>query len=219
MRKGRATAAGAAVVGLLAAGAAFAGWSVAFEDDFESGDGNWEFTDPDAWEIAEVGDNHVLSLHGKSDYQPTYRSPHNIALVKDFEVGAMTLDVTLRQTGREYGHRDLCLFFGYQDPDHYYYVHMASAADDHAHSVFIVDGAARLSIVDTRTDGTQWDDAFHNVRVVRDPASGTIEVFFDDMETPIMTANDTTFGAGRVGVGSFDDVGYFDNFRVMTSGD
>jgi len=195
--------------------AAAADWTLAFEDDFESGHDGWEFTDPDAWRIETVDGNNVLSLYGKSNYQPTHRSPHNIALVEGLEVGATTIDVTLRQTGREYGHRDLCIFFGYQDPDHYYYVHLASEADDRAHAVFIVDGAARRNIVDTRTDGALWDDRFHNVRVMRDPASGAIEVYFDDMSEPIMTANDTTFGAGRMGVGSFDDVGHFDNVRVL----
>jgi hypothetical protein len=32
-----------------------------------------------------------------------------------------------------------------------------------------------------------------------------MEVFFDDMTRPVMTATDATFGMGKVGVGSFDD--------------
>lgn len=190
--------------------------SLVFHDDFESGVDAWEMTDPSAWSIIEDADRgHVLALEGASDYQPPHRSPHNIALVKDLEVKSFELTVDLKQTGREYGHRDLCLFFGHQDPGHFYYVHLASKADDHAHSIFIVNGAARTSIAESRTDGTQWDDSYHRVRIRRNVASGAIEVYFDDMTAPIMKATDTTFGAGRVGVGSFDDVGRFDDFKVV----
>jgi hypothetical protein len=41
--------------------------------------------------------------------------------------------------------------------------------------------------------------------VRREVESGTIEVFFDDMSKPVMTASDATFEQGRIGVGSFDD--------------
>ncbi len=187
-----------------------------FSDDFESGLARWEMTDAKAWEIVELdGGGHALGLLGASDYTPPVRSPLNIALVKESTFDSFELTVKMKQTGREYGHRDLCLFFGYQDPSHFYYVHLASKADEHANSIFLVNGLPRATIAETRTDGTMWDDAFHTVKVTRDSASGRIEVFFDDMSKPVMTATDKTFGAGRVGVGSFDDVGQFDDFRVI----
>ena len=49
---------------------------------------------------------------------------------------------------------------------------------------------------------------------MRDVDSGKIDVFFDDMETPVMTAVDKTFTWGQVGIGSFDDTGNFDNVLV-----
>jgi len=52
------------------------------------------------------------------------------------------------------------------------------------------------------------------VRIKRCTASGSIEVFFDDMEKPVMRAEDKTFLVGSIGLGSFDDVGHFDNVRV-----
>lgn len=42
--------------------------------------------------------------------------------------------------------RDACLVFGYQDPSHFYYVHLGKQADDHANQVFIVNDAAQLKI-------------------------------------------------------------------------
>jgi hypothetical protein len=49
---------------------------------------------------------------------------------------------------------------------------------------------------------------------VRDINKGTIEVFFDYKPVPIMTAIDRRLVWGRVGVGSFDDTGQFDDIRL-----
>ena len=72
-------------------------------------------------------------------------------------------------------------------------------------SLFIVNNAPRAKISLTSTKGTPWTDEWHHARVVRDLESGKIEVFFDDMTAPVMTANDKTFPKGKIGVGSFDD--------------
>ncbi len=194
---------------------AFAEDAPAFNEDFEHGLGRWEMTDAKAWAVAEdPAGNHVLALQRASEYAPPFRSPLNIALAKGAEFGSFEMTVRMKQTGREYGHRDLCLFFGYRDPSHFYYLHLATKADDHANSIFIVNNAARLSIAETRTTGTVWDDQSHTVKIRRDAESGTIEVFFDDMTKPVMTATDKTFASGRIGVGSFDDVGHFDDVHV-----
>jgi hypothetical protein len=50
---------------------------------------------------------------------------------------------------------------------------------------------------------------------VREAASGRLDVYADGQATPIMTARDTTIGAGRVGVGSFDDTAEFRSVVVQ----
>jgi hypothetical protein len=52
------------------------------------------------------------------------------------------------------------------------------------------------------------------VRVVRDSTSGSIQVYFDNMDKPIMTAQDRTFLSGGIGFGSFDDTGAIDSVIV-----
>jgi hypothetical protein len=120
----------------------------------------------------------------------------------------------VQSTRAEYGHRDACFFFGHQDPDHFYYVHIATKADDHANQVFIVNGAPRTKISKTSTDGTKWSEGWHKVKIVRKVEPGTIEVYFDDMEKPIMTAVDKTFTRGRIGIGTFDDTANFDDLKL-----
>ncbi|NNJ27815.1 hypothetical protein [Alienimonas chondri] len=188
----------------------------AFFADFESADvAPFQPTDADAWKVKDQGDNKVFALTvRKSDYQPPVRSPHNIALVKDLSLTETIIDVDFQSTMTDYGHRSLCLFFNYQDPSHFYYVHFGKEADPHANQIFVVDGKPRTKISKTTTDGTPWDDQWHHARVVRKPATGEISVYFDDMENPVMTAVDKTFTHGQVGIGSFDDAGAFDNLAV-----
>jgi hypothetical protein len=95
-----------------------------------------------------------------------------------------------------------------------YYVHFGKKTDDHANQIFIVNNADRKKISTETTPGTNWDDEWHHARIVRKLESGTIDVYFDDMEKPVMRAEDKTFTWGQVGIGSFDDTGNFDNLLV-----
>lgn len=184
-------------------------------DDFERAEpGDWEFTDPSAWRIESVSGNRVLHQHKASRHEPKVRSPFNIALARSVDVGDAVIDLVVRSTARDYGHRDLCIFLGHQDPSHFYYVHLGKEADPHANSIFLVDGKPRVSIAEERTKGTNWTEGWHHVRVVRKTTDGSILVYFDDMAKPAMIAHDKTFLHGRIGVGSFDDTGMFDLIQV-----
>ncbi|MBI3465108.1 MAG: hypothetical protein HY000_18935 [Planctomycetes bacterium] len=193
----------------------FEGLPLLFADDFESGKAErWEPTDAKAWRVVKQGENHVYNQFEQSKYEPPVRSPFNRCLVKHVTVGDFVFEVKVQSTGGDNAHRDLCLFFAFQDPAHLYYVHLGKQADPHAHSIFLVNDAPRVSIAKTRTDGTPWDDGWHRVRIVRRVEPGTVAVYFDDMEKPIMTAEDKHFARGRVGIGSFDDSGNFDDVRL-----
>jgi hypothetical protein len=190
---------------------------IVYQASFEDGKlSDWKMTDGSAWKIVETDRGKTLGLVKQSDYQPKVRSPFNYALVNDVAVTDFTLDVNVKSTTRDYGHRDLCLFFGHQDAEHFYYVHLGKHADPHAHSIFLVNAEPRVSIVKDgdRTKGTPWTDGWHHLRVTRSAGSGETRVYFDDMETPIMRAVDQTFKWGKVGVGSFDDTGLFDDLVV-----
>ena len=212
------------VVGLVLMGAGGvrgeADWPVVLSEDFEAGAERWELLDPAGWKIAKHDANHgggsVFSQFiSESAYEPPHRSPWHVALLKEPAVGDFQLTAKVHSTKADYPHRDACLFFGYQDSAHFYYVHFGKSMDPNANQIFIVDGAARRKISLTTSDGTPWTDEWHTVRVKRTVKAGGIEVYFDDLETPIMTAKDTTFGAGRVGIGSFDDTADWDDVELL----
>ena len=184
-------------------------------DDFEKGAGNWQPTDAKAWRIAETERGKVYNQFKNSDYKPPHRSPYNIALLKDVSVGDFVLTVKVQSTNGGAGnHQDMCLFFNYQDPAHFYYVHLGKRPDPHSSQIMIVNDAPRAMITKSKSPGIPWDEKWHDVKIVRRTADGAIEIYFDDMKKPVMTAVDKTFNWGQVGLGSFDDNGNWDDFKL-----
>ena len=163
------------------------------------------FTDPKAWRMAKLSGNNVLEQFQNANYKPAVRSPINIAILKCMQFNDFIMDVECMQTGKEYGHRDMVFVYGLQDSSHLYYTHIATKADDHANQCFIVNNEPRLKISKTSNDGNDWGNALKHVRIIHRVSDGVTEVYFDDMSKPIMTAKDTTFGPGWVGLGTFDD--------------
>jgi hypothetical protein len=194
-----------------------AGYKLLYSQNFTGPENLKDFamTDAKAWRITKTNDVVGLDLVTQSKYKPAHRSPFNIALIADKVFTDFVLEANLMQTGKEYGHRDMCLFFGVQDPSHLYYAHIATAADDHAHNIFVVTNAPRIKIAQETTKGVNWGlGVWHKVRLERKGSDGTIKVYFDDMTKPIQVGNDKTFTSGYVGFGSFDDTGMVDNIRI-----
>jgi hypothetical protein len=194
-----------------------AGYKLLYEQKFRGPENLRDFvmTDTNAWRVTKTNDTVALDLVAQSKYNPPFRSPVNMAIIADKVFKDFILEVNLMQTGKEYGHRDMCLFYGLQNPSHFYYTHIATAADDHAHNIFIVKKAPRTKIATETTKGVNWGlGIWHKVRLERKASEGSIKVFFDDMAKPIMLAEDKTFDWGYIGFGSFDDTGMIDNIRI-----
>ncbi|MFM8396666.1 MAG: hypothetical protein ACKOAH_02450 [Pirellula sp.] len=101
-----------------------------FEEDFQKGRSRWETTDDASWEILQKDGNSTFGLNKRiSNYQPKVRSPHNIALIKDLSAGDVQISFRVRSTHDTGNHRDCCVFFGYQDKEHFYYVHLGAKPD------------------------------------------------------------------------------------------
>jgi len=185
-----------------------------FEEDFEKGRERWEVTDEKSWTHRKIDGNHVFGINRrKSSYKPEVRSPYHIALIKDVKVADLVITFRVRSTKDTGNHRDCCVFFNYQDPQNFYYVHLGAKPDPHSGQIMIVKVAPGLAITKNEKK-TPWTSDWHQVKVVRDSKKGTIEIYFDDMETPHMKAVDKTFGKGRIGIGSFDDMNDFDDIKV-----
>lgn len=211
-----------AIIGMLMACTALAqvpkGYKVVYDQSFasEAALKDFRFTQPAKWLLSKEDKGMSLEFTGISDeYQPPFRSPHTIGLLSTLQLGSFVLEADMLQTGKEYGHRDMCIIFGFQDPSHFYYAHVATKGDDNAHQIMLVNSAPRAKISTFTTEGVAWgQNIWHKLRVDRNMEEGTIKVFFDG--TLVEEANDKTFGKGYIGFGSFDDSGKIDNIKVWS---
>jgi hypothetical protein len=185
--------------------------------------GELVFSDPAVWQFAsdEEGKG-FLELdydrkNYKSTYTPKHRSPIHIALFRQMPLTDFVMDVEAMSTTEPYGHQDVCLFFGFVNPEHFYYVHLAPEPDMNAHNVFIVNDSARKNLLEPQKKGIVWKkNTWHNLRLARQATTGKIAVYFDDFAKPVLSAEDKTFQDGFAGFGSFDDTARFRNVRLYT---
>ena len=190
------------------------GLPLLFSEDFEKGRDRWEVTDETSWTHRTVDGSGVFGINRReSAYKPPFRSALHIALIKDVSVPDFVLTFKVRSTKDTGNHRDCCIIFNHQDPANFYYAHLGAKPDPASGQIMIVQNAPRRPLTQN-TKTVPWTDQWHQVKVVRDVTKGTIEVFFDDMTKPQLSATDKTFGKGRIGIGSFDDMNDFDDVRL-----
>ena len=188
-----------------------------FHEDFKSPDDalkQFTFTDKDAWKIITDDVNgakqNVLSLFKQSNYKPPVRSPLNIAWINDLKVSHFILEAKCRITTELIPHRDLCFFLAGIDASHMIYCHVAQQEDKIHNQIHLVNGKDREPITVKHAKGTPWDDKYHTVKITRDDTG--VAVYFDG--TLLMTTNRKELPTGRLGVGSFDDLGNFAEITV-----
>ncbi len=180
-------------------------------DDFQSGSlAAWLLPKPADWEIAQEGDNRFLRLKTAGEIGAP-RRPLQYALRRDLCLGDFDLRVKVRRSGKS-----LLIAFGYQDTLHFYYAHISADSGAVAvhNGLFKVDGAERFRIAGAGSAPVLPDQTWHEIRLVRRAASGEMRLFADDDPAPRFSHSDTTFRFGRVGLGSFNETGDFDDFRL-----
>ena len=130
--------------------------------------------------------------------------------------GEVRLDTPVEVTNR-----DVIIVFGYRSDTEFYYAHVSTDNTIYPHNgIFKVDNADRERIDyqwNGRSEGAApaiTDAAWHEVRVKHLPATGEIAVYVDGAKDPLMTARDSTFPSGRVGFGSFDNIGSLRDLKV-----
>lgn len=172
----------------------------------------WDPHPPKKWEIREEDGLRALHLL-EPGTQGKVRAPTAFALLRDHDVSDFVFSGRIRcQEDPENPNRDMIVVFHFQDPTHFYYVHLSASSDGLHNIIGLVDGKDRVKINLEPPGGSiprLTDREYHDFKVTCDSRSGDIRVFLDDMESPILTARDKTLGHGLVGVGSFDDTGSF----------
>lgn len=187
---------------------------ISVQHDFVSGSLNaWNMPHPEDWEILQQGNLHYL--HMKRNREPGVpRRPLQFARLKRVKVGSFTLNVNVRRVGHS-----MIIVFNYVDTLHFYYVHLSENPGSQIsvhNGIFIVNGGPRYRIAGLEATPALPDRSWHNVRIVRNARTGSIQVFLDNQTQPKFSVIDRTFTCGQVGLGSFDETGDFSKFRLQS---
>lgn len=103
---------------------------------------------------------------------------------------------------------DFAVVFNYQDSNNYYYFIVNETNNENTSGVFKVEGGTPTELADVTT--LISSDTDYRLTVQRDGTS--IIAYIDD--TQVASLTDVTFTGGKVGVGSKNDVVYFDDLLV-----
>ncbi|MFI7491785.1 PQQ-dependent sugar dehydrogenase [Micromonospora echinaurantiaca] len=180
---------------------------------------NWAPVTPSKWQFTR--DEVILAEAGVS--RPGPRRPFEYAVLTAGPAwSSVEVEARVRlDTPVEITNRDVIIVFGWRSDTEFYYAHLSTDHTIYPHNgIFKVDNADRERI-DHQWNGRSrganpaiTDADWHKVRVKHLPATGEIAVYVDGHKDPLMTAKDTTFGSGRVGFGSFDNVGRLRHLTV-----
>jgi glucose/arabinose dehydrogenase len=181
---------------------------------------NWAPVTPEKWRFP--GREVVLAEPG-DDPGPPRRPFEYAVLTAGPEFGSVQVTGEVRiDTPVDITNRDVIIVFGYRSATEFYYAHLSTDNTIYPHNgLFVVNNADRVRIEDQWDEGRSrgappaiTDAEWHRARVVHCADSGEIAVYVDGSKTPLMTAVDTTFDSGRVGFGSFDNVGRLRDLKV-----
>lgn len=186
--------------------------------DFETGAAEgWSPNDPAHWRVVDDRGSKVYELTAVGGQGPV-RAPTSISVLAGHDVSSFEFSGRMKcYTDPAVPGRDMCVFFHYQDPTHFYYVHFSAESAEVHNIIGLVNGADRVKINAEPVGGSVFrltDRAWHRFRVTLDGATGEIRAYLDDLTAPILTARDRSLTHGLVGVGSFDDTGAFDDLTL-----
>jgi hypothetical protein len=174
----------------------------------------WTLDGSGSWDVTEG----TLRLVKAGTPAGPIRRPAALAILKSPPFTALTLEAEIKSTAPvDLPVRDVELIFGYESPTRFYYVHLAGITNAVHNGIFVVNDRDRRRLDEPNSVPQMKDQAWHRVRLERDPTSGRIEIFVDGSATPALKATDTTIAAGRIGFGSFDETGEFRNIVVTGS--
>ena len=199
-----------------------AGPSLLAECDFENGSAaGWQPNDPSHWRVVNDGGSNVYELTAPGE-PGRVRAPTSWSLWAGHDVASFEFSGRVRcHTDPATAVRDMCVFFHFQDPTHFYYVHFAGSSDGVHNIIGLVNGVDRVKINAEPAGASVFrltDRGWHAFKVACNAETGEIRAYLDDMTEPILTVRDRTLGHGLVGVGSFDDTGAFDDLKLSGPG-
>jgi len=134
---------------------------------------------------------------------------YNLDSYGDFDI-SMKAKLNKEKSGALDPKADFIIVFGYKDYLDYSYIRFTGEDINGFYKVDTTDGGTLTEIGIINENPAVSDTAYHNYRLVRTGSSVT--AYIDGVE--YMTVDDPVLGmAGKIGIGSYNDVAIFDDFK------
>ena len=147
------------------------------------------------------------------------RRPIQYALAETPDYLKVTIDAEVKKEPAATRNRRTSVMFVYawRDADHFNYAHLSvdtAAQAAHHNGIFHVYGGDRVRISSTEGPATLPTEDWHRVRLIYNGEAGRVEIYVDGKTSPSMQAVDLSLREGKVGLGSFFDMGSFRNVKI-----
>jgi hypothetical protein len=178
----------------------------------------WRVPVASDWRVSGAGPSEVLELLvPRPSLEP--RRPVQFALAETPDFVKVTLEAEVKkEPAGERGRRtSLILVYAWQDEAHFNYAHLSvdRASEVAVHNgIFHVYGGERVRISPTDGPPALTSEDWHRVRLVHDGTTGRVDVWVNGRTLPALQAVDLSLRSGKVGLGSFFDLGSFRNVKI-----
>lgn len=173
------------------------------------------------WRLEDVEGAPVLQLLvPRPALHPRRPTQFAVAETPNFLKVTVEAEVKKEPAAQRNRHTSLMIAYAYHDADHFNYAHMSvdSGEVQEVHNgIFHVSGGDRVRISPRQGSGAFDGERWYQVKLVYDGPSGEVTVWVDGKTTPSLHAMEKTLGAGKIGIGSFFDMGQFRNVRITSS--
>lgn len=148
------------------------------------------------------------------------RRPTQFALAETPDYARVTVELEVKKEPEAARKRrtSVILVYAWRDPDHFNYLHLSvdsAKQAQHHNGIFHVDGGDRVRISPLEGPGTLLTEDWHRVRLDWDGATGRAQAWVNGVTSPSLAATEPKFRSGKVGIGSFFDLGQFRRVRIQ----
>jgi hypothetical protein len=176
------------------------------------------FNEMGIWVVLEdEGDTRYQLSQRPAPYKPTAEtnpSPGSYAVYDGRSYGDFDLSLEAKvnalKDGEPKAKTDFIIVFGFQDPDNYSYMQFQVGNEG---AFYQVTENSKSMVGTANETAAISDTAYHEYRLVRN--GSTITAYINGTE--YLTVDDAALGKeGKIGMGSYNDIVYFDDFRERT---
>ena len=154
----------------------------------------------------------VLRMLKPRPQEKNPRRPVQFALAQTGNYSDIEINVDVKRNAKS-----MIIVYAYEKEGHFNYAHLSAdtaRAQPHHNGVFHVYGGERVRISAETGPAALVTPDWHKVRLVHDARTGKVPVTVDGKRVPSIEATDASLGAGRVGLGSFDETAQFRNVKI-----